>query len=481
MMKKNSNKSKKTKKKKKSLWLRRITQINVFLVLSVFLVYLAIGLLFDSNFFKRDLSEKWGLVAGSSNTVLSVRIVGPPEKPIVSATPMCNGLSPYIKLTWNTTLDTDYYDINRDGNPLVAGIVGTSYDDYAVNYSTLYTYLVTAFGPLGNTTSDPVSATTLDECKILPPPTCVITKFDKINLAGYVGTPKTKNKKPVTYGTTNMPDALIDIHITGESTVLASTQASSTGYWTWTPINDLHPGSYHMLVTATDPGDPSRHADATLDFKIYEEEEEEEEEKKKEEVPEEITPVKPPTPVAPKEEVEVFRLSIQVKNPDDTVYTGQDLRLEIDISDTDKFPPTEQELHYYITDSQGKIVLEDTDKVFIDGEMDLEKLMKISKLMKPGNYKVTVESVYGNTLITADHTFIVKEMPIINIGGGVTFTLTDIMRELSWIIIGLLLLLIMFILLLSIEHLIYDRSLIHITEQNLRDKGFLSKRKGVSK
>jgi hypothetical protein len=479
MMKKNSNNSKKAKKKKKSLWLKRITQINVFLFLSVFLIYLAIGLLFDSRFFGRDLSEKWGLVSGSSNTVLSVRIVGPPEKPIVSASPMCDGLSPYVKLTWNTTLDTDYYDIDRDGNPLVAGVIGTSYDDYAVNYSTLYTYLVTAFGPLGNTASDPVSATTLDECNVLPPPTCVITKFDKTNLAGYTGIPKTDNTKPTIYGTTNMPDALIGIFITGKSTVLAATQASPTGYWSWKPFHDLHPGSYHMLATAVDIGDPSRNASATLDFKINETEEEEE--KKKEEIPSTTAPVKPISPVPPKEEIEVFKLNIQVENPNDTVYTGRDLNLKVSINNTEKFPPTEQELHYYITDSNGNIVLEDTDKVFIDKDIDLDKIMKISKLIKPGNYKISVESVYGNTLITADHAFIVKEIPIVNIGGGITFTLTDIMRELSWIILGLLLLLIIFILLLSIEHLIYDRSLIHITEQNLRDKGFLGKRKGVSR
>jgi len=483
-MKKNSKKSKQTKKKNKSLWLKRITQANAILILSAFFIYLAIGLFFDPAFFQRDLSEKLGIVAGSStsNTVLSVRIVGPPEKPIVTATPMCN-ISPYVKLTWNTTLDTDYYDINRDGNPLVAGIIGTSYDDYAVNYSTLYSYLVTAFGPLGNTASDSASATTLNECNVLPEPSCIITKFDDINLAGYSGIPKTEKQNPKIYGTTNMPNALINIHITGESAVFATTQASSTGYWTWKPLHGLHPGSYHMIVTATDPSDPSRQANATLDFEIEEKEEEEEHEDKEVKLApsEEIVPIKPVVPIPPEEETEAFNLDIQVENPENTVYTGKNLTLKVSIGHTDKFPHQEQELHYYITDPDGNIVLEDIDKAFIDQDMTLDKSIEISKLLKPGNYKISVESNFGDTLITADDIFIVKEVPVISIGGGITFTLTDLMGKLSWIILGLLLLLIMLVLLLSIEHLIYERSLIHITEQNLRDKGFLGKRKGVSK
>jgi hypothetical protein len=475
-MRKKNIKGAKAKKKKKSLWLKRIAKINAFLFLSAFLAYLSMGLFFDSTFFQRDLSEKLGVVAGSSNTVLSVRIVGPPEKPVATATPMCDGVSPFVKITWNTTLDTDYYDINRDGNPLVAGVVGTSYDDYAVVYSTSYSYLVTAFGPLGNTASDPVSATTLAECNVLPAPTCTITKFDNINLAGYTGIPKTDNAKPKIYGTTNMPNATIYITLTGKASVLGAIQASPTGYWEWKPVHDLHPGSYHMLVTAVDIANPARTADATLDFKINEKEEEQ---KKKEERTI-ITPVKPIPPKPHKEEVEAFRLGVQVKNPDDTVYAGKDLRLKVYISQTDKFPHQEQELHYYITDSNGKIVFEDTDKIFIDSDMAFDKSIRISKLMKPGNYKISVESTYRDALITADHGFILKEIPVISMG-GISFTLNEIMSGLSWIIISLLLLLIIFILMMTIEYLIYDRSLIHITENNLRDKGFLGKRKGVSK
>lgn len=478
-MKKNS---KKAKKKKKAVWLRKTTLINAFLILPALFIYLSIGLFFDSNFFQRDLSEKFGIVAGSStNTVLSIRIVGPPEKPVVTATPMCD-VSPYVKLTWNTTLDTDYYDISRDGNPLVAGILGTSYDDYAVNYSTLYSYIVTAFGPSGNTPSDPVSATTLNECNVLPAPSCVITKFDETNLAGYSGIPKTKKQNPKIYGTTNMPDALISIHITGESEVFSATQASPTGYWTWKPLHDLHPGSYHMVVMATDPADPSRQASATLDFKIEEKEKEEHKKKEEETVPAKpVTPTIPVTPIIPEEESEVFKLDVQVENHQDTVYAGKKLILKVSISHTDKFPHTEQELHYYVTDPDGKIVAESTDKVFVDKDMVIDKSIKISRLMKPGNYKISVESSYKNTLITADHAFKVKEMPVINIGGNIEFTLTELMSRLSWIIIGLLLLLIMFILMISIEYLIYNRSLIHITEENLRDKKFLGKRKEVSK
>jgi hypothetical protein len=475
---KNRTTRKKTEEKKKSLWLKRMAQINVFLILSVFFIYLSVGIFFDSSFFKRDLLEKIGIVAGSSTTALSVRVVGPPEKPVVTATPMCDGAaSPFVKITWNTTLDTDYYDISRDGGPLVAGLAGTSHDDYAVSYSTLYSYLVTAFGPFGSTASDPALVTTTNDCGSLPVPSCVITKFDKINLAGYFNIPKTENQHPKIYGTTNMPNATIYVTLTGEASVLGATQASSTGYWTWKPAHGLPPGSYHLLVSAVDIANPARTADASMDFKINEKEDEKEKKKEKITPSEEIISIKP-TP--PKQENEAFRLSIQVNNPNDTVYTSKDLRLRVSVSQTDKFPRQEQELHYYITDPNGKTVFEDTDNIFIDGDIDFDKTIMISKLMKPGIYKIFIESSYGDILVTADHSFLLKEIPIISMG-GVSLTLTEIMSKLSWIIASLLLLFIILILMMITEYLIYDRSLIHITEKNLRDKGFIGKRKGVSR
>lgn len=472
------------KKRKKSIWLKSLVRINLFFVLFSIFIYIIVGFLFDSEFFVRDLSEKSGIIAGSSNTILSVKIIGPPEKPEVLATPMCDGTSPYIKLTWNTTLDTDYYNIDRDSSPLVSGIIGTSYDDYAVSYSTQYSYVVTAFGPLGNTASDTASATTLDECKVLPVPICTITKFHNTNLAGYVGIPETKNKKPVIYGTTNMPNALINVIVSGKTSVLATTQASDTGYWTWQPSNNLHEGSHRIHIEATDPNDLTRIANTLLDFKINDEEDENNEQKEKEVKIEETNTIKKeviPVKLIPEIEIGLFKLNIKVKNTDSIVYSGKNLDITVVISQADNFLPQEKEFRYYITDSEGKTVLNLSDKAFVEKNISFDRSFKLPRLLKPGQYKITVESDHSGTLIVADSYFTLKEKPLVAMGGLMAPTLTDVMSSLSWIIFGLLLLLFIFILLLISEYLIYDRSLIHITEQNLKDKGFLGKRKGVSK
>ena len=159
-------KSERKKISKKRKILRKIAKFQIVLTGVVLALYLALGFWLGPGSLKQDIRGK---VAGV--TTVSLHIAGPPGKPVVTAAPGCDSSSPYVQISWDATDDTDDYDINRDSAPLITGITSTSYKDTSVAASTTYSYEVVANGPLGNTASDPVNATTGDCYVPLPEPT----------------------------------------------------------------------------------------------------------------------------------------------------------------------------------------------------------------------------------------------------------------------------------------------------------------------
>jgi hypothetical protein len=573
--KKKSNK-KKPAKRKKSILLRRVAKITGTLAAVLLVAYFSIAFILDKDFLKRELGEKYGQVAGL--TTMTLRMIGPPQKPILSATSLCQNYVPYVHLSWTSDDQMDYFDVDRDGAPLVSGLTNNFYDDIAVTELSSYTYSVTAFNPLGQNTSDPVTVVVLD-CGELPPPpvltatpvcvgqspyinlswtsdpqmnyfdldrngsllagnltdteyndgavgellsytysvtaftsqgqvtsntvtataldctepppppppptgpTCVITKFQNINLAGYTGTPSTKERNPKFYGTTNMANAIIEVVVAGETSVVATTSASQNGYWTWKPQNKLNYGTHTIWATAIDPNDSSRRKTTSLKFKINREEEEKKEEA---EVPAPEVSVPPatvpptlpekPAPVPP-EVISSFNLSVQVENPDEVAYVGRKLVIETKIDIAGEVAKQESEIQYWIVNSDDAEVFRDSDGIFINGDMTIRKDLDLPGLLKPGQYKILVDVVYKGTRYIAEDTFTLKEVPLVSLGAGITITTGQIMRNLFWVILWLLLLLLIFLTLLAIEHWISQRAIIQITEETLRDKGLIRRKK----
>jgi fibronectin type 3 domain-containing protein len=574
------SKNKKPAKKKKSVLLRRVAKITGTLAAVLLIVYFSLGFILDKGFFKRELEEKIGRVAGA--TTLTLRMIGPPNKPVLSATSLCQNYVAYVHLSWGADDQVDYYDVDRDGAPLVAGLVTNSYDDQTVAELSSYTYTVTAFNSLGQNTSDPVTVTVLDcgepppppvltatpvcvgeapyinlswtsdpqmnyfdldrngsllagnltdteyedgavtaltsyiyfvtaftsqgqvisntatatalDCRVPPPPppptgpTCVITKFQNINLAGYTGTPSTKERNPKFFGTTNMANAIIEIVVTGKTSVVATTSASQNGYWTWKPQNKLNYGTHTIWVTAIDPNDSTRRKTTSLKFKVKREEEEDEEEAEAPApgitVP--STPVAPvpnppavpeePAPV-PSTEASSLNLSVQVENLDGVAFAGRKLVVETKIDITGEAAKQESELQYWIVNSNDEEVFRDSDKIFINGDMTIGKDLVLPGLLKPGEYKILVDVVYKDTRFIAEDTFTLKEIPLMSLGAGITLTAGQIMRNLFWVILWLLILLLIFLTLLAIEHWTSQRAIIQITEETFRDKGLIRKNK----
>jgi hypothetical protein len=582
-----ARKRKKAKKKSnnkptkriKSVLLRRVAKTTGILAAVLLTVYFSLGFLLDRGFLKRELEEKFGRVAGM--TTLTLKMIGPPAKPILSATSLCQNYTAYVHLSWGADDNIDYFNIDRDGAPLVAGITDNFYDDQAVAELSSHTYTVTALNPLGQNTSDPVTVDVLDcgepppppvltatpvcvgqtpyinlswtsdpemnyfdlnkngallignltdteyqdgavarllsysysvtaftsqgqitsntatatalDCTEEPPPpppplpagpTCVITKFQNINLAGYTGTPSTKERKPRFYGTTNMANAVIEVMVTGETSMVATTSANQNGYWTWKPQNKLNYGTHTIWVTAVDPNDSSRQKTTSLKFKVKREEEEEEKGEAAAPMPGTAVPSAPVPPVAPEKTVPIppesissFDLSVQVENPDDVAFAGRKLVVETKIDITGEAEKQERDLQYWIVDGNDEEMFWESDKIFIGGDMRIRKELVLPGLLKPGRYKILVDVVYKGTRFIAEDSFTLKEVPLVSIGAGITLTTGQIMRNLFWVILWLLLLLLIFLTLLAIERWISRRAIMQITEETLRDKGLIKRKK----
>jgi hypothetical protein len=466
------SKKKQILKRKKILHLA--AKIHASITLLAILLYTTLGVFGGPEFFLRDFSNKYKAIAATGQVTLSLRVVGPPIKPVVSAVASCDGSDPVVNLDWEETNDTDNYDIYRNTLPLIAGITDTEYQDTNVQPLMNYDYYVIANGPYGSTASDVVSVST-PECFISTTPTCVIQTINGKNFSSYHETPQLTDRTPRFSGTTNMANALITIDIIGETNIHATLYANSNGYWAWTVPDELKFGSYDIFVTATDPGDPTKTASDTKKFKIVEEEHE----KKPPSIPP-VTPPKVQPPITPPEIHPIEgEIRVEVNNPEKTVYTGEDLQTTLKIK-IDNKETRDMEVTYTITDKDGNVIMTWTEKVSVTEEKTIDKNVTLPKLIKAGAYKIEVKSNLDDKLLVSEDYFQVKEKVILKLGGGTTVTLTQIMENLSWLIIFSLLFLLLFLILLIIEHHLSKQAIFHITEEYLRDKGLISKRKGVS-
>jgi hypothetical protein len=462
--------------------------VGAFLFLAVFF-YVVTGSLFDRGFLKRDLQEKYGQVAGATTTALTVRFIGPPEEPVLTATPLCQNYAPFINLSWTSDDQTDYFNISRDGIPLISGVVSNSFADSTVVTLTGYTYTVTAFNNAGQTSSNLVNATSLDcGTQPIPDPICEITKFDAIDLTGFVGTPYTANLNPIFYGISNIPNATVEVLVAGGTSVFAITSANINGYWDWSPLGRLNYGEHTIWVTVIDPSDSARRMTDSLKFEIIKEEEVDHEEGgeedkinkhvRKETVSTHVIQTIPqkPVPTQP-ERSSTLNLSVAVRNPEKVGYPGKKLSAETKIDLAGGTISQMRVLRYWIIDENHKKVFQDSDEVFVKDDLIIKKNLIIPRLLKSGKYKLLVDIEYDGTIITAEDDFILKEAPLINLGGGIAITAYQIMDNLLWVILWLLILLLIFLILLSIEHWISQGAIIQITENVLNKNGFIIRKK----
>lgn len=466
------------KRKRKKSVLRKITRWHLLLTIAVLVLYLALGFWLGPGALQNDIKGK---VAGAT-TFLSVHIMGPPGKPVVTATPGCDSSSPYIQLSWDATNDTDNYDINRDSAPLITGIASVSYKDTNVSANTTYTYDVVANGPLGNTASDAVSATTGD-CYVPPPePTNKIITIENIDLTTYKKIPKIEKRTPTFTGTTNIAYALIRAKLYTGPLIIASTTANENSYWTWKVPKKLDYGLHTLYVTAIDPSDSSRYKTDQAVFKVVREEEEEEEDEDEKEVAAVSLPAAGPAPAETKpfgkqpsqEEVAPFELKIDVVNKDKVVYMGSDLLTDLSILKIRDFTEENDLVVYKVIDFRGNTVLEGEEAMKLKEGAVYKKSIKLPDYLSAGKYIIRAETEKEGYLISSEDSFEGIEKPIFNLGGGVIITYPQLVSSVGYLFMFLLLLLIIFLLLVAREYWLTRRARFFVDEEELSRDGYIS-------
>jgi hypothetical protein len=340
----------------------------------------------------------------------------------------------------------------------------------AVLSETTYIYYVIARGPVGDTLSDEVSATT-GTCNFAP--TCQITNLAGINLINFQGTPETTDRTPQISGITNLADAQIEIALYTGPIILGTTTANSNGYFSFTVPQDLNYKTHTIFVTARDPLDPNRFKQASLQFKVKEERNTA---KKINFAPAAITSPDEPVGSLAKKPAWPFHFILEITNNKKMAYLGQELLFNIRLYDSQKETDLSAiPLKFQIFDAREKIVWESSEIQNFSKNLNAAKKIPLAYDLKTGKYqlKVTTNLENSDYSLSAEDSFMLKERPLIEVG-SFSATATGILNYAGWIFFILVLLLLFFLTLLYIEHQLARRALRQITEYELKRDAYIS-------
>lgn len=462
--------------------LRKIARWHALFSLSIFGLYVALSAVYSPEFLLSDIHDKFRALADDTITVTAT-VLDPPVKPVVTGSSVCNTgtgtLS--VELDWADDVNSEYYDIDRDSLPLVSGILPSEYDDTAVALSTTYSYVVTARGPMGPgfAESDPVDVTTPSECEIAFTPTLSITSFDDRPIGSYSGIPAVSNRKPEFIGTTNIPNATIDILINASTVISATISANANGYWSWEPPINLTRGAHTLFLTATDPNDPSISVSENFLFRITKKKSEEGGGQVEEET---ILPSTPTGVSESREKPSGAPLDFTLSVGNTTIVQGDPLSVIMTMNRLDgEFDGMDAVVRYSVLDEKGNektSLLRDT--ALREG-LVLRTDVPLQKFLKDGRYRVRAELIFESYNLSREIGFSVLPLPVLDLGGGSVMTYPELLSDIGMIASWLLFLLLFWLFLFSREYWLYLHSLRHITEWNLAKAGFFGNGKGVSR
>jgi hypothetical protein len=466
----------KISRKKKKIF-RRLARAHFLLTMIAFGFYVSLSFFLGPKFLLSDLKEKFHVLADDL-IVVTARVLDPPVKPVVTATPVCVTGAPRVNLDWADDDNTITWDIERDASPLVTGLAVSSSVDATVANATSYSYVVTAYGPMGPgfAVSDPVVATTLDCGALQPTPALSIVSFEGGNIASLAEL-KTKVLRPTFTGTTNIPNATVDILVNSTQIISDQVTANGAGYWSWTPAVDLEIGDHTMTVTATDPLDITRVVSETVSFRIEKESSgsgDDDNKKKKKSV---ITPIDSgiqTTPDTP------FDFSVQSDSL--SVYQGDTLNISLQVSELhSRYIGAEAKVSYDLVAPNGGNVTHAESSIILSDGMKKATHVLVPLSSDPSErYRIRTTITLGRYSVTREMMFTVLPLPVLQLGGGAAVTLPQLVAFSGWIALTLLTLLLLWLLLFIREYWLYLHSWRHITERQLIRLGFFGTRRGVS-
>jgi hypothetical protein len=294
----------------------------------------------------------------------------------------------------------------------------------------------------------------------------------------------TDDHTPFFTGTTNIPNAIVQIKIespNGKVVVLGSTYANANGYWSWNSPKSLDDGKNAITVTAIDPNNSLRSA-TTSGYFLVDKKKDDKKSTEEETPPLPVPEITQPqtgeengTNITPdKHEIVVeqpLRLQLAVGNKDHLVYENGQLILNTKLLTSRSFATNEKiDLQYFFIDEKGNNAYQFSDNPVVPGDRIIKKSIGISNLVPEGNYRVMVQTLDGDVLVSSEDFFRVQGLYLFTIG-STRIKMTQLMQSLSWIILALLLLALFFGFLLGIEiFLIGTRD--EISEFDLQKRGY---------
>ena len=448
--------------------LKRIARFHFWVMFFIFVSYLGFGFSIGPQFFVADITHKIRVLADDL-IVVTATVLPPPAKPIVTATATCVSGSPRIVLDWADDSGSTSFDIERDSAPLTTGLTASTYTDTAVAISTSYTYVVTAYGPMGpgTNTSDPVTGTTTDCANVIPAATVLIETVDDEDVRTDRTDIDVSSRRPKVTGTTNMANAIIDITTTNPD-ITTRTGANANGYFEWVPPVKMDGGNHILTVTATDPNDATRTATDSFifhsgDFNRDDTKDNEEEENN--------VPVISGPPLD---------FLVRVGNIDGLVFQGDPLEVKVQ-SLTGAFPAGFV-LGAVIVDEEGNDLFRFREKVDGSGETEISISQDIPLSLEPGAYRVRVDGYVENRIVSREAKFSVRAWPLIDFGGGAIITYQEVASYLGTAFFSLLSLFFLLLLFFVREYWLYIHAIRSVTEQSLKKLGVIAaSRKGVVK
>jgi hypothetical protein len=307
-----------------------------------------------------------------------------------------------------------------------------------------------------------VSVTTLDCSSIAPVTVTIETLGGKNVTLGNRGNTDLSKRRPKVTGTTNTPNAIIDIVVTNP-TLRARIIANANGYFEWIPPVGLDTGNHLLTVTATDPNDASRSGTDSFVFWTKNVSGTADEKRGR--------------ASASGQQSDILDFSVMVTNPDKMLFQDEILTADI-VARASAFPPA----------TTGQAVVNDLNRQDVlrlgainpNGQAETKVEAHIPLYLEPGEYRLRADMLINGETISREDMFVLKGLPLFSLGT----------REISYVeaasYVGtfffLLLFLFLFLLLFFVrEYWLYLHSLRAITERQLARLGFLGTRRGVTR
>lgn len=442
-------------------------------------VYFSIGYAAGWDVLLSDIAHK-GRVAGASVAAV-VRVFGPPSQPVVTATGTCSGGNPKISLSWASDENATEYDVYRDGSVIATGITDVLFPDMSVETGISYAYTVEARGPQGTFLSDPTTAIAPDCPLVVDPFVSVDVFHGKIVSSGNV--PKTTERKPTFQGSTNIPSAKIDLELHSQQIIYATIDADENGHWQWRPTEELSYGTHALSVTASTPDDDSIIATVSFAFKISKKEKDDDadstirrpiaaEGSEAGTVKQPVNVLETPMTENPSAGFEIGLDGgsyVSGLNIDNEAYRGEDTEVSVVFS---RGIPIGQTVHmsFVLFSPDRRISAEYREDVILEDGRTVMRRISLPGSLELGEYRIQVGATIGDTTISREATFLLKDRPIFVVG-GLSATYRNMASGIGWFLIAGL---IFFIVLLNREYRLAEKAVFQVTERFLKERRFIN-------